>query len=159
MSQEETLAAVVLVGHCSIRPCEAGHCSKEEITNNITKEYFVDHPAIICSHPNFSRSGDLLTTQDLLLPPQASHLFSDLLLLKANVLVDFKSRTESLYVELTPVKPNEYEIRVYNPTSSQITINQGDVVGMIVSNIKARVHRMNRANFEHTTLNKYVLPI
>ena len=127
--------------------------------NNITKEYFVDHPAIICSHPNFSRSGDLLTTQDLLLPPQASHLFSDLLLLKANVLVDFKSRTESLYVELTPVKPNEYEIRVYNPTSSQITINQGDVVGMIVSNIKARVHRMNRANFEHTTLNKYVLPI
>ena len=37
--REEALAAVVLVGHCSIRPCAAGHCSKEEITNEITKEY------------------------------------------------------------------------------------------------------------------------
>ena len=37
--REAALAAVVLVGHCSIRPCEAGHCSKEEITNDITNEY------------------------------------------------------------------------------------------------------------------------
>lgn len=120
--------------------------------------FCIDHPTMICCHPDLNTNGEIMASYDINIAPDKSFILSRNLQLQTNTHVKVESCVKDLQVFLHPIQLHEYQIMLINTSERFVRIKPLDIIARLVSNITIHLCLLDCTNFESFKYIKYVLP-